>query len=160
MLGAGGGQGGCVDAALSSVNGNLFRLTGGYALLTATRGPWSYGLAASYARRHYLTPESAIGSSFLFARTTEQEATVQANVARALSPISGIDGSLYATWYDSDFARFDTGSSYTAGGIATYHRYLLPRLQGQVSAGLYGYDGDTTTTSISASALVGMRYTF
>ncbi|MBV9841173.1 MAG: hypothetical protein JOY99_06525 [Sphingomonadaceae bacterium] len=160
VLGVGGGQGACVGTALTSINGNLFRVQGGYLLLSGEEGRWSYGLGGDYVRRHYLTPTDAVGATFLFAGVTEQEATVQANVGRQLSPISGVDGAIYGTWYKSDLAVVDEPSTYTAGATATYHRNFTPHLLGQVSGAIYGYDSSRIDTTVAASALVGARYTF
>lgn len=161
VFGVNGGQGGCLGGALQSINGNLFRARGVYALWSSTSGPWTYGVGANYDERRYLTPVTALGGAFLYARAKDRSASVEANVARTLSSASGIDGELYAIWYDSGFQAFGgTPSVYSLGATAGYHRVLIDRLTGRVAAGVYDTDSKNIDAAVSASVLVGARYDF
>ena len=161
VFGVNGGQSGCLGGALQSINGNLFRARGVYALWSSSSGPWTYGVGANFDERRYLTPVSALGSAFLYARAKDRSASVEANVSRTLSSVSGIDGELYALWYDGGFQAFgSTPGVYSLGATADYHRVLIDRLTGHVAAGVYDTDSKDTDSFVSASLLVGARYDF
>lgn len=161
VFGVNGGQGGCLNGALQSVNGDLYRARGVYALYSGSMGPWTYGFGANYDERKYLTPADAIGSIFLYSRAKDRSATIEANAARTLSSISGIDGELYAEWYDSGYQAFGaTPSVYGFGATAGYHRLITSHLVGRAAVGVYGTDSRAIDAAVSASALVGARYQF
>jgi hypothetical protein len=149
------GTGACFGDALQSISNFNFRNRGINAMYSASRGLWSFGLGAGYANRRYLAPDSNV---FALHGVTDQSFTLQGNAGRRLSRDSGFDIDAYASWYDSGLAGSD--ASFGAGLTGRYYRSIFdPRLQAQISAGLYTTQAGEFDANYG-SILVGLRYTF
>jgi hypothetical protein len=151
-----GGSGGCLTNALQSISSSVYRSRGVTAIITSHRGPWGYGVAAGYARRNYLTPNS--GPLATLNGVYDQSAFVQAYLSRKLTPTSEFDTNLYANWFKSGIAGAPTVTSFGASG--TYSRSFGHHLSGSASLGVFSADESSIQEVISASALLGMRYSF
>ena len=150
------GTGVCFDDAFQSINTANFRLRGVNAVLSGDRGVWSFGVGAGYSRRKYFAPR--IADSFTLDGVVDESFTLAGNVARRLSPTSGIALDAYARWSDSGIVGADT--AFGTGVTASYYRsFLLDRLQFQAAAGIYTTDSGQFDDT-AASALVGLRYRF
>jgi hypothetical protein len=149
------GTGACFGDAFQSINNFNFRNRGATIRYSAARGPWSMGLGAGYANRHYLAPDSNV---FALHGVTDQSFTLQGDLGRRLTRTSGIDFDAYAAWYDSGLLGSD--SSFGAGLTGRYYRNIYrERLQAQIAAGLYTTQAGDLDASFG-SLLVGLRYTF
>ena len=150
------GTGACFDDAFQSINNANFRLRGANLILSGNRGPWSFGVGATYNRRKYFAPR--ITNVITLDDVVDESFTLAGNVGRRLSPHSGVAFDAYASWSDSGIIGSDT--VFGAGATASYYRnFLLDRLQFQAAVGLYTTDSDFGDTT-AASALVGLRYRF
>jgi len=154
--GANGGSGGCLSGALQSTSAAVYRVRGVTGLLSARHGVWSYGVAAGYSRRDYLTPASGAGSTLN--GVYDQSAFAQAYLSRKLSPQSEFDTNLYANWFKSGILGAPTVTSFGASG--TYARSFGNHLSGSASLGIFSADEQRVQEAVSASALLGMRYKF
>ncbi|MFL6843811.1 MAG: hypothetical protein ACJ8ER_02890 [Allosphingosinicella sp.] len=149
------GTGACFGDALQSIDNFNFRNRGANILYSRSRGPWSLGLGAGYANRHYLAPDSTV---FALHGVTDQSFTLQGNLGRRLSRSSGMDFDAYANWYDSGLAGSD--GSFAAGLTGRYYQSIFdPRLQAQIAAGVYTTQAGDFDANYG-SILVGLRYTF
>ncbi len=154
--GQGGGAGGCLSGALQSTSSSVYRARGVTGIITSRRGPWGYGVAAGYARRSYLTPNT--GPLATLNGVSDQSAFIQAYLSRKLTPTSEFDTNLYANWFKSGILGAPTVTSYGASG--TYSRSFGNHLSGAASLGIFGADEVGIQDALSASALLGMRYSF
>jgi hypothetical protein len=151
---AGGGV--CLDRTLQAITGDTFRARGVNATVSGERGLWSYGVGASYNRRHYFRPVLA-GVTVLGA-THDEDVSVYGNVSRRLSRTSSVNFDAYASWYDNDLANFNAVTS--EGATISYSRtFMMERLQFLAALGLLRSD-DGTNASTNGSATAGLRYTF
>ena len=153
VFGADPGTGACFGASLQSIAGFNFRNRGGNILYSASRGPWSLGAGAGYNNRRYLAP-----NGLSLAGVTDQSFTLNGYLGRRFTRTSGMDFDAYAAFYDSGLAGAD--GSFGAGVTGRYYRsFLDPRLQAQISAGLYTTQGEAIDATYG-SILFGLRYSF
>jgi hypothetical protein len=149
------GSGACLDRSLQSIGGSTFRLRGASLVLSGERGLWSWGVGGGYAHRRYGRPDDAAFDVF---GNSDENFGLFASAGRQLTRSSSLDLGVYASWFDSDAANFDT--VFTTGASVAYRRqFLLDRLQLIAALGLNHAD-DGTVDSTILSGLLGLRYTF
>ena len=149
------GSGRCLGDALNAISGQDFRNRGIGLMLSGHRGVWDMEIGAGYAQRKYLAADSG---PFSLHGVTDKSATVEATLGRSLTRTSGFDIQGYAEWYDAGIAGNDT--VFSSGVTGTYYRnFLLDRLQGTASVGIYTSNGNDDDSTV-ASALLGLRYNF
>lgn len=150
-----GNAGGCLNSTLASLASANYRARGVDAVLSSASGLWSYGLGAGYATREYFAPD--LGPGVTLFGIEDENAYLQAYVARSLTRRSSIDGQLYATWYN---AGFDTSPDvYSAGALTTYN-YSFGRLEALASLGVQGFEQEGFDENVLATGQVGLRYNF
>ncbi|MDB5719766.1 MAG: hypothetical protein JWP15_384 [Alphaproteobacteria bacterium] len=155
IFGSQAGTGTCFNDALQSVANFNFRNRGATAVVSGSRGPWSFDLGAGYASRHYFAPPDA---AFALRGVTDKSVTLDAVASRQLGNNSGYDIEAFGGWYDSGIAGDD--SSFSSGLTLSYYRSLMgDHLQGNVSAGLYNNNAGTDNGT-AGSLQLGLRYTF
>ena len=156
IFGTEAGSGTCFDDALQSINNFTFRNRGANVLLSGGRGPWSFGLGASYDQRRYFAPPD--GNVFVLDGVTDRSFSLSANAGRRLTRNSGYDLNAYATWLDSGIAGAGTSSS--TGLTGNYYRSVLnDHLSANLGAGIYRTDGADFDNTV-ATVMFGLRYTF
>lgn len=155
VFGARGG-GVCLDRSLQSISGNSFRARGGSVVLSGERRRWSWGVGAGYNNRRYARPNDPAFAGL--GPSEDEDFSLYGSLGRQLSRTSELDVNLFASWYNSDLA----GSSdvTNVGATVSYNRsFLDERLRLLAALGLYNSD-DGVDSSTTASALLGLRYTF
>lgn len=152
------GKGGCFDNAFNAISTANYRDRGVTILFSGGRGPWTMGIGGGYENRKYLAPASTSAGDFTLDGVTDDNYFINGYLSRQLSRSSSLNFDAYASWYDSGVPGSD--SSFGAGISASYNRTLfLDHMQGYASIGLYRTDSDSFDAT-SASALLGLRYTF
>jgi hypothetical protein len=164
VFGANGGSGACLPA-LSSVNSNFYRSRGVYALVSAVRGPMTYGLGVNYDHRRYLAADFGAATDGVdFAGVHDDVVTVNGVAARRLSEKSTVTGTAYVAWYDTSLLN---SRSYTTYGlIGAYTRLITPRLSGEAAISVYSGSGAGDRTNVGTrfdqdtigTALLAIRY--
>lgn len=155
VFGAAGG-GVCLDRSLQAITGDTFRARGVMASIAGERGLWSYGIGASYNRRHYFRP--VLTGVTVLGATHDEDVGVYGNVGRRLSRTSSINFDAYASWYDNDLPG--SHSVTTEGATLSYGRsFFVEHLQFLAALGLYHSDSGTVS-STNGAASAGLRYTF
>jgi hypothetical protein len=147
--------GGCFDDALQSIDNFNFRNRGATLGISGGRGPWSFGLGATYANRRYFAPP---GPAFVLHGVTDQSFTLNGTVGRRFTRTSGVDLDAYAAWYDSGIKG--ANGAFSTGVSANYYRSIWgEHVQANAAAGVYTtHSGDFDSTI--GSILFGLRYTF
>ena len=153
--GTGGGAGSCLSPALLSVASGVYRTRGANALVSYNRGPWAAGYGVGYAQRRFFAPE--VGG-FSVDGVRDEAWYAQAYVARRLDEVSGVEGNVYANWFDSGVPG--AGTVFSTGATATYNRTFGERLRANASLGLYAFDQDEFESSLVGAAQIGARYSF
>ena len=155
VFGTNPGTGGCLDDTFQSISTSNYRSRGVNILYSAARGPWRLGIGGGYAQRKYLAPT---GTFFTVDGVTDESWMVQADGSLRLSPVSGIDGALFANWYKSGIAGAPDVTA--AGATGSYYHSLTERLTGRASLGLYAFDVDGFQNDLTGQLLLGLRYQF
>ncbi len=160
-----GDLGGCVAALeggtcalgnLGSLRSAVFRSRGGTASVGRSTGRTSYGLAAGYDQRRYIT---AAGTALEDVNGLLDETIwAGAYASQKLDENSAISANAYANWFDSGFDSTGTGVGYSAS--LGYYRNLIAGLTGTAAVGLDGVTREALPDYTNASALVGLRYSF
>jgi hypothetical protein len=154
VFGTDGGQGVCLDPLLSAITNSTYRSRGASLIFSGSRGPWDFGLGASYVHHRYFRPTTLTATD----RTTDQVFSLNGNIGRDLSRTSSIDLNAYGTWYDSDLAGSEALFS-TGIGLGYQRSFLFDRMQLRAALGL-DHTSSEDEESTGASGLIGLRYSF
>lgn len=150
------GQGNCLGNVLGSVRSSIFRARGVMATYGLNLGRLQTGIGAGYDRRKFI---AAPGSVLAAANGVVDENTwLAAYLNGQLGENARFTTNYYANWYQSGDAL---AGDVTALGInAAYHRNLTRNLSATAALGLDGVQREELPDIWSASALVGVRYSF
>ncbi|MEH6828917.1 hypothetical protein [Parasphingorhabdus sp.] len=146
----------CFNDVLQSAASSSFRARGVNGQLTYNRGGWNSGLGVGYARRSYFA--SQLGAVSAVDGLVDQNYYANLSIGRELDTYSSFDANVYANLLDSGFA--DASNVLGIGANAAYYRQILPGLQGTAAVGLDNFQQDGFDRSLTASALLGLRYDF
>ncbi|SDA29181.1 hypothetical protein [Sphingomonas sp. NFR15] len=149
-----GSAGGCLNGVFQSISSSSYRARGVDAILSANRGPFSYGIGAGYANRKFFAPE---GERFSVDGVEDQSYYAQAYVGAAFDRDSGITADVIANYYKSGIAG--SRGIYSEGATATYYR-TFGRLGATATAGIYNFSQQGLRDRTSAQGQVAMRYQF
>jgi hypothetical protein len=154
VFGTDAGSGVCFDPLLSAITNSTFRSRGASLVFSGSRGPWDWGLGATYTHHRYFRPTTLTALD----PSNDRVFSVNGNLGRSLSRTSSIDLNAYANWYDSDLAGEDPlfGSGI---GLGYQRSFLLDRMQLRAALGL-DHSSGRGEESTGASGLVGLRYSF
>jgi hypothetical protein len=146
----------CFNDALQSANSASFRNRGINASVSSTIGGWDTGFAAGYSRRTYLA--SAVGARAQLAGLVDENYFALASLGTNIDAKSRFDASVYANYFDPGFA----GSSDVLGlgANAGYYRQIIRGLSATAAVGLDSTRQDNFDSDLTASALLGLRYSF
>ena len=153
---SGDSPGSCFNNALQSVNGAVYRGRGASALYSASRGKISTSVGAGYSQRTYSVPGFASG--FSLDGVKDESYYGFGNVGYRIDDRSSLDGSFFASLSDSGIAGAPNVLS--TGATGAYNRTFGRRLSATAAIGVYHYEIDGLDSQTTASALVGMRYSF
>ena len=151
----GGGAGTCLTPALQSIAAGTFRSRGVTALWSYSRGPLSGGAGVGYSQRRFFAPPVA---GFAVDGYRDETIFAQAFAGYALDSTSGVQGTLYANWYDPGIVG--SGDVTGLGATASYFKTFVERLNATASLGLYSTDAEGLDASLIGAAQVGLRYSF
>ncbi|WP_375392225.1 hypothetical protein [uncultured Sphingomonas sp.] len=153
---SGAAPGGCLDGVFQSVTAASYRARGVDAVLSATRGPSTYGVGAGYANRKLFAPVQVTGAS-IYGRE-DQSWYADLFLHRALSPVSGVDATAFFDDYDP--AQPGADDVLSTGATASYY-HDFGRLGTTAALGLYAFrTGGGDETALRGQATVGARYSF
>ncbi|NJM50147.1 MAG: hypothetical protein HC843_04070 [Sphingomonadales bacterium] len=152
-----GGAGGfCFNDALQSANSASFRNRGVTAALASNLNGWDVGVAAGYSNRRYLA--SALGARAELAGLVDENYFALASVGKSIDDRSRFDTSVYATYFDPGFAG--APDVLGLGANAAYYREIIRGLSATAAVGLDSFRQEDFDSDLTASALLGLRYSF
>lgn len=153
-FGASGGF--CLNNALRTANSATFRSRGAQASIATQSGPWSSGLAAGYDRRKFLA--NALGGQGQISGLIDENYYLTGYLGRELDRRSSIEANVYGVYNDPGQAG--APDSWGAGANAAYYRSIWRGLDASIAAGIDTYETEGFEKDVSASALLGLRYSF
>lgn len=148
----------CFDDILQSASGSGFRSRGVTGSYSTDMAGWKAGMALGYNRRSFLTSNE--GAQAFIDGTSDQNYFANLFVSKNLDALSSVTANLYANYYDPGFAQ---GEVFAVGANAGYFRSIWRGLDATAALGLDYYDTQTLdldTDEFTASALLGLRYSF
>ncbi|WP_338465891.1 preprotein translocase subunit YajC [Novosphingobium sp. ZN18A2] len=148
--------GSCVNGALSSLAGSVFRARGVSATYGHRVGRMRVGIGVGYNHRKYI---AAPGTVLAVANGTVDESWyVNAGLSGPIDRVSSFSTSLYANWFKS--GQSSLGDATVVGANASYFRNLTDRLIATAAVGVDGVDRRVVQDELYGSALLGLRYNF
>lgn len=147
---------GCFVGALGSVRSAAFRGRGVAASYAADFGRTRLGAGAGYDRRRFLAAEDTVLGPL--DGVTDESVWLAIYAATRLDARSSLFASAYARWYESGLSLSSDTIAYSAS--LAYRRALLRRLSATAAVGLDGVTREDLSDLLSASALLGLRYSF
>ncbi len=148
--------GNCFNNALRTASSATFRSRGVQASISETNGPWSSGLGIGYDRRKFLA--SALGGQGQIAGLIEENYYLSGYLGRELDRRSSIATNFYGSFNDPGQAG--APDSYGFGTNVAYYRNIWRGLSASVAAGIDTYKVEDFEQDVTASALLGLRYSF
>ena len=149
-------SGNCLAGALGSLRSAVFRSRGVSLSYAVDLGRTQAGLGAGYDRRKFI---AAPGTVLAAADGVVDETYWAAAYATTrLDRRSTLSGNLQANWFDSGFDGGGEAIGYSAS--LAYYRRLIAGLSGTAAVGLDGITHENLADIVSASALLGLRYSF
>ncbi len=148
--------GACLNNTLRTGSSAAFRARGVSASIVSQSGPWSSGIAAGYDRRKFLV--SGLGAQANLAGVIDENYYIVGFLGRELDRQSRIETNVYGTYNDPGFALAPDG--YGTGANAAYYRQLWRGLSASAAVGIDSYKQEDLDSEVTASALLGLRYSF
>ena len=154
-FGNGGAAGGCLDGVFQSISTAAYRARGVDAVLSAHRGPLSFGVGAGYANRRFHAPAGAGGASI--DGSSDESYYAQAFVGATIDRNSGVDATVFGDYYKTGFGNVP--GIYSVGATGLYY-HNFGRLGTSASAGIYSFSRQGADDQLSAQAQIGVGYHF
>lgn len=149
-------SGNCALSRLGSLRSSIFRSRGITASVARSSGPTSYGIAGGYDRRSFI---AAAGTALSAANgIVDENIWMAVYGSQQLDRSSNVSANGTVNWFDSGFDSAGTGMGYSAS--LAYYRNIIAGLSGTAAVGLDGVTRDDLPDFTTASALVGLRYSF
>ncbi|WP_293881128.1 hypothetical protein [Sphingomonas sp.] len=152
---AGGGAGRCLNDALQSVASSVYRSRGIDGVWRYTRGPWFAGLGIGYTERTFLAEQGVLAT---VNGLKDRSYYAQANVSRRLTSHSGVDGTVYISWFEPGLAG--TADVIGTGASGSYFYNFNNHLSGTASLGVFSTRVEDVDSSLTGAAQLSARYQF
>ncbi len=146
----------CLNNAQRNTASAAFRSRGVSASYVNQGGSVDSGIAVGYDRRKFLA--SGLGAQPSLAGLIDENYYIAGFVAKDLDRRSRIESNVYGTYNDPGFALAPDG--YGFGANAAYYRQLWRGLSLTAAAGIDTYKQEEFDSEVTASALLGLRYSF
>lgn len=148
--------GNCLNGALGSFRSSVYRSLGVAASYAMELGRTQLGAGVGYDERKFI---AAPGTVLAAANgVTDQTVWLAAYASTRLDERSSISANAAANWFESGFDLSNDAIGYSTS--LSYTRRLIRGLTGTAAVGLDGVTRETLPDFMSASALLGMRYSF
>lgn len=146
----------CFGDTLGSLRPSAFRSRGIAASMVTSSGGWDSGIAAGYNRRKLLT--SALGALPGLDGLVDQNYYVAGYLGRDLDRRSRFETNVYGNLLDPGFAL--AADVYSLGANAAYYRQIWRGLTAGAALGIDSVKPEDADGDVTASALLGLRYSF
>ena len=153
---AGAEGGGCFAGALSTVNSAVFRSRGIAASYSYDMGRTQIGTGLGYDRRKFIGAAGTVLGSV--DGLVDETLWYAAYMSTQLDARSVLSADINLAWFESDLDPSGEVIGYSAS--LAYRRNLIRGLSGSAAVGLDGISRENLDELMSASALLGLRYTF
>jgi hypothetical protein len=146
----------CFNNALQTASSAAFRQRGVTASFSGTNGGWDSGFAVGYNRRKFIA--SSLGGQAQIDGLVDQNYFALAYLGTDIDRQTRFESNVYASYYDPGFGG--AGNVLATGANAALYRQILRGLSASAAVGLDSYKQEDFDSELTASALLGLRYSF
>jgi hypothetical protein len=146
----------CFNNALQTASSAAFRQRGVTASFSGTNGGWDSGFAVGYNRRKFIA--SSLGGQAQIDGLVDQNYFALAYLGTDLDRQTRFESNVYASYFDPGFSG--AGNVLSTGANAALYRQILRGLSASAAVGLDSYKQEDFDSELTASALLGLRYSF
>ncbi len=146
----------CLNDALQNASSAAFRQRGVTASFSGTSGRWDTGVAVGYNQRKFIA--SRLGAQAQIDGVKDDNYFAVAYLGTALDRLTRFESNVYVSYFDPGFA--DVGGTLSTGANAAVSRQIIRGLSASAAFGLDSYKQEDFDSELTASALLGLRYSF
>ena len=150
------GGGLCMNNALRTASSASFRQRGVSASIATSKGGWDSGLAVGYDRRKFIA--SGLGAQAGLDGVIDENYWIVGSLGRELGRTARFESSIYGNYNDPGLSL--AGDSYGFGANAGYYKQLWRGLSASAAVGVDSFKQEDFDSEVTASALLGLRYSF
>jgi hypothetical protein len=146
----------CLNDSLQNASSAAFRQRGVTASFSGTNGGWDSGFAIGYNQRKFIA--SQLGAQAQIDGQQDDNFFAVAALGTELDRRTRFESNVYVSYYDPGFAG--AGDVLQTGANAALYRQIIRGLSASAALGLDSYKQDDFDSELTASALLGLRYSF
>jgi len=146
----------CLNDSLQNASSAAFRQRGVTASFSATKGGWDSGFALGYSQRKLIA--APLGALALIDGRKDDNYFVAAQFGTNLDRLTRFESNLYASYFDPGLSG--APDTLSTGANAAVYRQIMRGLSASAAVGLDSYKQDDFDGELTASALLGLRYSF
>jgi hypothetical protein len=146
----------CLNSALQNASSAAFRQRGITASFSGTNGGWDKGLAVGYNQRKFIA--SRLGAQAQIDGIKDDNYFAVAYLGTNFDRLTRFESNVYISYFDPGFA--DAGNTLATGANAALYRRIIRGLSASAAVGLDSYKQKDFDSELTASALLGLRYSF
>jgi hypothetical protein len=146
----------CFNDSLQNASAVAFRQRGVTASFSGTNGGWDSGFAVGYNQRRFIA--SQLGAQAQFDGVKDDNYFAVAYLGTNFDRLTRFESNVYVSYFDPGF----TGAPDTlaTGANAALYRQIIRGLSASAAVGLDSYKQEDFDSELTASALLGLRYSF
>lgn len=146
----------CLNDALQNAPSAAFRQRGVTASFSGTNGGWDSGFAIGYNQRKFIA--SQLGAQAQIDGQRDDNYFAVAALGTDFDRRTRFESNVYVSYFDPGFAG--AGDVLQTGANAALYRQLIRGLSASAAVGLDSYKQEDFDGELTASALLGLRYSF
>ena len=146
----------CITSALGSVRSAVFRSRGIASSYSVNLGRTQFGVGVGYDHREYIGAEGTVLEDV--DGVVDETVWLSAYAGTALDELSDLSFNANASWFESTLDLDGDVLGYSTS--LAYRRDLTRGLSGTAAIGLDGVSRENLPDFLTASALLGLRYSF
>jgi hypothetical protein len=146
----------CLNDALQNASSAAFRQRGITASFSGTNGGWNSGFAVGYNQRKFIA--SQLGAQAQIDGVKDDNYFAVAALGTEIDRRTQFESNVYVSYFDPGFAG--AGDVLQTGANAALYRQIIRGLSASAAVGLDSYKQEDFDSELTASALLGLRYSF
>jgi hypothetical protein len=146
----------CLNDALQNAPSAAFRQRGVTASFSGTNGGWDSGFAIGYSQRKFIA--SQLGAQAQIDGQRDDNYFAVAALGTDFDRRTRFESNVYVSYFDPGVAG--AGDVLQTGANAALYRQLIRGLSASAAVGLDSYKQEDFDGELTASALLGLRYSF
>ncbi len=146
----------CLNDSLQNASSAAFRQRGVTGSFSGTNGGWDSGFAVGYNQRKFIA--SQLGAQAQIDGQKDDNYFAVVALGTELDRRTRFESNVYVNYFDPGFAG--ASDVLQTGANAALYRQIIRGLSASAAVGLDSYQQDDFDSEVTASALLGLRYSF